>query len=379
VVTPGATVHFIRRLAASALAGAALLLAFAPGAQGTSGVTITEPVNGEVTNEESPLFAGEAVEHGGPVTLRIYAGPVAEGTPVETRSSNAPEVGETWSLEPEKPLHDGLYTARASQGAGSSLPVSFTILTTSPVVTMAQPALTPGDGEPFFTGTASETTRVTVEIYAGESTSGMQVATAIAAGTGGTWHSSPVIPALPVGRYTAVAVQRSKLKGISPGRSAPVVFEVTPFPPAPPPPQAPPSSSVAASSSSKPPPAPSLMAPFPVVRVAGVAFGGGLRLRLLSVQQAPAGALVRVRCRGHGCPAHGARRTTVAGPHGVPALVFRSFERVLRAGAVVEVFVTKPGELGKYTRLRVRRNKLPERVDECLDAAGVRPIACPAA
>jgi hypothetical protein len=44
---------------------------------------------------------------------------------------------------------------------------------------------------------------------------------------------------------------------------------------------------------------------------------------------------------------------------------------------VIEVFVTKPGTLGKYTRLRVRRGRLPERVDLCLDAAGSTPIACP--
>ena len=121
----------------------------------------------------------------------------------------------------------------------------------------------------------------------------------------------------------------------------------------------------------------SLIAPFPVVRVAGVAFANGMRLRLLSVQQAPPGALVQVRCRGRGCPRHGARRTTVAGPHGVPAIVFRSFERFLRPGAVVEVLVTKAGTLGKYMRLRVRRGRVPERVDLCLDAAGVKPIACP--
>jgi hypothetical protein len=58
--------------------------------------------------------------------------------------------------------------------------------------------------------------------------------------------------------------------------------------------------------------------------------------------------------------------------------VFRSFERFLRPGAVIEVFVTKAGSLGKYTRLRVRRGKVPERVDLCLDAAGVKPISCPA-
>ena len=142
----------------------------------------------------------------------------------------------------------------------------------------------------------------------------------------------------------------------------------------------PPASGVAAQINAARPQAskPSLIAPFPVVRVAGIALRGGLKLRLLAVQQAPAGALVRVRCRGRGCPPRAVRRTTLAGPHGVPAIVFRSFERYLGAGAVVEVFVTEPGRVGKYTRLRVRRGRLPERLDECLDLAGTRPIPCPA-
>jgi len=378
-LAPDATRHSIRRLSSATLAAALLTLALAQGARAASGVTIAEPTQGEVTNEPLPAFAGAAEEEGGPVTLAIYRGTLPVGFPIEVSSTTLIEDG-GWSLEPPESLPDGVYTARASQGAERSLPVTFTILTTAPHVTIEPPQPAPGESTPSFSGTASDTTQVTVQIHAGESASGTLVASASAVGTSAAWRSSPASPALAAGRYTAVAVQRSSLKGNPTGRSAPVTFEITPaaVPAASP---SSPASGVAAALQAVPPKpsGPSLLAPFPVVRVAGVAFAKGIRLRLLSVQQAPPGALVRVRCRGHGCPRRGASRTTVAGPHGVPAIVFRSFERFLRPGAVIEVFVTKAGSLGKYTRLRVRRGKVPERVDLCLDAAGVKPIACPPA
>ena len=55
----------------------------------------------------------------------------------------------------------------------------------------------------------------------------------------------------------------------------------------------------------------------------------------------------------------------------------RRFEGLLRPGAVLEIRVTKSGQIGKFTRFTVRRHKLPTRVDSCLSAAGVKPIACP--
>lgn len=372
-----ATRHSIRRLFLAALAAALLAAMLAQEARAASAVTITEPREGTVTNEPMPVFAGAAEQFGGPVSLDIYRGALPAG-PLVGPPNPALVEGGTWSAEPFEPLTDGTYTAQAVQGSDTSSPVTFAILTTAPHVTIVQPEPSPGESAPSFSGTASDITQVTVQIHAGESASGTPVATSTAVGTGGEWRSSPASPSLAVGRYTAVAVQRSSFKGNPTGRSAPAVFEILP---APAPPAVPaPSSGVAANIQAAPAQlrGPFLLAPFPVVRVAGVAFARGMRLRLLSVQQAPPGALVRVRCRGRGCPRHGASRTTVAGRNGVPAIVFRSFERFLRPGAVIEVFVTKAGLLGKYTRLRVRRGKVPERVDLCLDAAGVKPIACPA-
>jgi len=358
------------------LSGVLIGLASPPGALAAPSVAITSPVNGELTNNVTPKFTGTGEDGSGPVTLRIYAGAPVESNLIR-KQTVVPSSG-TWSVGPVAALADGLYTATASQTKGEtgiSAPVSFTVLTTAPVVTLEQAHPSPGDARPSFAGTASDPTKgIAIEIHEGESEEGTVLATATAAGTGAGWHSGPASSPLAVGRYTAVAIQESSLIGNPAGRSAPMIFDVLPaLPPAP---AAAPASGVKALAQAAQPKL-LLMSPFPVVRVTGVARGAGTRLRLLSVQQAPAGALVRVRCHGHGCPRHGARRTTIAGPHGVPAIAFRSFERYLRAGAVVEVLITKPGTIGKYTRLRIRRGRLPERLDECLDASGARPIACP--
>jgi PKD repeat protein len=121
-----------------------------------------------------------------------------------------------------------------------------------------------------------------------------------------------------------------------------------------------------------------LMQPFPIVRFAGSETSSGVRLRLLTIQ-APVGARVTVSCRGRGCPAKSEGQIALSRKRNAGTVVveFRRFERSLRAGVVLEIRISKPGEIGKFTRFAVRRGKLPERVDTCLDAAGVSPLACP--
>ena len=52
---------------------------------------------------------------------------------------------------------------------------------------------------------------------------------------------------------------------------------------------------------------------------------------------------------------------------------FRRFERALRAHAVIEVFVTNPPTVGKYTRITVRKGLAPLRRDLCLVPGAKRP------
>jgi hypothetical protein len=125
-----------------------------------------------------------------------------------------------------------------------------------------------------------------------------------------------------------------------------------------------------------------LMAPFPIVRMSGLVRRHGIKLRLLSVS-APPGASIAFRCRGRGCPFH--RRSRVVKPTkgsdtsaGAGVVRIRRFgHRLLRAGAVLKVLVSSPGSVGKYTRFRIRRGRVPSRQDRCLPPGGRDPISCP--
>jgi hypothetical protein len=136
-------------------------------------------------------------------------------------------------------------------------------------------------------------------------------------------------------------------------------------------------SSVAAETINVINPAASLMQPFPVVRIAGTDTAWGARLKLIKVQQMPAGVRITVRCRGRGCPIKSIRRIAVSNKRGVAPVEFRLLERSLRAGVTLEIFVYKAGKIGKYTRFTIRRGRLPERLDMCLDPSGTKPLPCP--
>src|SRR4051794_34958908 len=111
--------------------------------------------------------------------------------------------------------------------------------------------------------------------------------------------------------------------------------------------------------------------PFPVVRIAGRFRGSRTRLTRVTVR-APAGARIRVACKGRGCPY---RRRTVA----ARLLRVRSLQRTYAPRATIEIRVTQGHRIGKYTRLTTRRGKAPLRIDRCLKPGSTRPVRCPAA
>jgi hypothetical protein len=429
----------------------------APVAAGAPAIAITSPLNGSVSNEPTPTISGLAEDVGGVVTLRLYRGSRAEGAVLQ-EPSTAVIVAGTWSLGPLEPLADGMYTAQADETnfaseTGTSSPVSFTVDTSPPQVMLNQPASPSDDPTPSFSGTATDSTPITVQIHEGTTTAGTIVSTASSAGTGGAWESGAASPGLPVGMYTAVAIQPSSLRGNPAGRSAPVTFSVTAIPPlaAAVTPTSPPVASfkwipaaphtgepitlVSTSSAGSAPirrfawaleaagdfvqgeallvttfptpgahvvqlrvsdasglsstiaktmmvttPTPTLMEPFPVVRVVGSFGSGGARIILLSVQ-APVGATVRVTCHGGGCGTRSQRLVVgkaFRGGGSTRLITFRRFERPLRAGAVIEVWISRNGAIGKFTRLHIRRGEPATRVDLCLDPSGTRPMLCPA-
>jgi hypothetical protein len=103
---------------------------------------------------------------------------------------------------------------------------------------------------------------------------------------------------------------------------------------------------------------PPLLKPFPVVRIVGQLTTTGARIRFLSVR-APVCSRVTAICRGRTCPFK--RYTRVVGRQG--ARVRPLTGKALRAGVRLELLVTKPDRVGKYTRFTIRRGKPPARTD----------------
>jgi hypothetical protein len=113
------------------------------------------------------------------------------------------------------------------------------------------------------------------------------------------------------------------------------------------------------------------MSPFPVVRIAGTVLPRAARVRVLSVR-APRGSRVRVRCVGKGCPVDAVARTTAT-----RVVRFRRFERKLRAGIRLKLFVRQANRIGKYTSFLIRAGAPPKRVDLCLFPTRRSPGRCP--
>lgn len=307
------------------------------------------------SDNPSPSFTGTASDVT-PVTVLIHAGATASGTLVS--SATATGTGASWtSGGANPPLPVGEYTAVAAQNsslpgnpAGRSTPVSFSV--TPPPMITPEPGLGPPTAS-FRWFPPVPQTGEPVSLVSSSSDAASPI-TALAwslAGTdpfenGGTVLNTSFSTPGP----HAVRLRVTNAAGLASvaTETIDVVVRATP-----------------------------LMQPFPVVRIAGSYYTRGVKLRLLRVQQMPAGARVTVRCKGHGCPLKSASRLAVSNGHGGAQIEFKRFERWLPAGVSLEILVSKPGEIGKYTRFRARRARPPERVDMCLEAMGTKPLACP--
>ena len=117
--------------------------------------------------------------------------------------------------------------------------------------------------------------------------------------------------------------------------------------------------------------------PFPVVRVTAAVSARGTRIQQLVVS-APQGARVDVRCRGRRCPFRSFAREADAGARAAATVRIRRLVRyLLRPGTLIEIRVTKRGEVGKFTSFRIRARRPPLRVDRCLPPGSRRPARCP--
>jgi PKD repeat protein len=146
--------------------------------------------------------------------------------------------------------------------------------------------------------------------------------------------------------------------GSTPGTSAPDAL--------------PPAAPVPSPGTSSPGPL-SLLSPFPIIRIRGRADAFAVHVDLLSVQ-APRGSRITARCRGASCPRRVIAATAISSSRPVR---LRGLERRYGNGAVLEIRVTKPGRIGKYTRFSMRRGRAPLRRDLCLRPGTTRPSRCP--
>jgi hypothetical protein len=107
------------------------------------------------------------------------------------------------------------------------------------------------------------------------------------------------------------------------------------------------------------------------VRISGRFTRSRTQLTRVTVN-APRGARIGVDCKGRGCPY---RRKAIA----VKLVRVRALQRSYRPGATIEIRVTQPRKIGKYTRVKTRRGKAPLRIDRCLMPGSTRPVRCPTA
>jgi hypothetical protein len=316
-------------------------------------ITLTFPATGSSTTTGSQVVGGAAGTAAGDaptITVTLYAGSTAgPQAPLQTRVVQSSGGG--WQVAFEG-LAPGTYTALGEQSdeagnAGQAGPVTFTVTPAPATVGFAQAPSTSftwlpsaphvGEAVSLFSSSTDSSSPITAFAWdlLGNGTFGAGQATI---------STSFATPGNHVVRLRVTTAD---------GRSG-VAAETIP---------------VAAA-------AYALMRPFPIVRIVSTETRSGIRLKLLRVQ-ASAGAQITVSCRGRGCPVRSLKRLAASAKVGVPAYTFGRLQRSLRAGLVLEIRVSKSGEIGKYTRLAVRRGKLPQRVDLCLDPGGVKPIACP--
>ena len=112
-----------------------------------------------------------------------------------------------------------------------------------------------------------------------------------------------------------------------------------------------------------------LASPFPPIgtRVAATwtVRGASTRPRGLTARRVPAGATIRLRCRGRGCPFRSKTRRVRRAAANLSLLALVRGMR-FRPGARLEVSVTAPATVGTVVVFTVRRGKRPQVVTLCL-------------
>ncbi len=199
-----------------------------------------EGLPGEVSPETTPKFEGTASETG-EVTVQVFTGSEAEGTPLATLGAKV-ENGKWHTPHLTKALSNGSYVAVAVEesglgnGQGKSNEVKFEVDTSAPLVTMEHLSSPSKETDPSFAGTVSNEPNkelgVTVHIYKGAEEVAQVTAPMKAVKTGEwSWTSGAVSLLRGDNTYRAQATAVSKVNGEL-GKSAFITFVIDTEPPA---------------------------------------------------------------------------------------------------------------------------------------------------
>jgi Bacterial Ig-like domain/PKD domain len=319
-------------------------------------VTLTSPSNGSSTSGSTVNVGGAAGTDEGDlpaITVQLYPGATIAGqAPLEAITVQA--SGGSWSAVLGG-LSPGTYTAQAEQNddvgnVGRSEPVTFTVLApVNAAVTPSPPVAAfkwipadPQTGEPVTLASSSSDGSSPITGYAW----------ALAGNGVFTGGESAVTTSFSTPGPHVVQLRVTDANGLSSTVAETIAVASAPVP---------------------------LMQPFPVVRMSGSFGASGAKISLLAAV-APVGATVTITCRGHGCPAKSQAFLATSpskSKSGAVTITFRRFERFLRGGVVLEIWISKHGQIGKFTRFVIHRGKSPSRVDLCLNPAGTTPLVCP--
>lgn len=232
-----------------ALAPIAIVLVLAASAEVASAdpprITIESPASGAVLRESAPAVRGITSDNIDLLKnelfdpVRVSIADAESGAPVQELEATSSAPSYSWSVAAAA-LHDGSYTARARQTneageTGKSEPVSFTIDTTPPQLTLTQPAAGSSSSGGSVTvggaaGTASgDSSTISVQLFAGGAVTQSALETLVVQASHGGWSVSLAQPA--PGTYTVQATQRDAAGNTA--VSAPATFTVA-APPVPP-------------------------------------------------------------------------------------------------------------------------------------------------
>lgn len=199
--------------------------------------TLDSPADGSLIGGGQPTFSGSAgtsFAASNKLTVQVFKGTSATGTPVQTlNATRGPNGG--YSVGVSSPLNDGQYTAVTEQDdlgsppdPGFSQPTTFTIHNAPPSIQLNSPGSKPlTNPTPTLSGQAGnspgDSTDVLLAVYRGTNTKGTVVRNVQGSRDANGNFSIKVTPALPDGQYTAVAVQGSP-RGIA--TSQPQTFRI---------------------------------------------------------------------------------------------------------------------------------------------------------